>query len=212
MPHSIKDHSPTILIFLKAPRVGYVKTRLAKDIGAESALNIYKMLVERQLSKLPSHYPLEVHYAPEEAREEMQAWLGERYTYHPQCSGGLGLRLENAVADAFDRDAKGVVCIGGDCPGLELSHLEQTAAALQSGSDVVFGPSEDGGYYLVGLNAPYPELFQSIPWSTPETLEKSVKQATKMQLRVQMLQTLYDIDEIDELKRAVGEGLLNVEL
>ena len=103
------------------------------------------------------------------------------------------------------------MCIGGDCPKLDYVHLEQTATALESDYDVVFGPSEDGGYYLIGLNAPYPELFRGIPWSTTTTLDESLKQAARLELIVLQLETLYDVDGIAELDRALNEGLLKID-
>lgn len=201
----------TILSFLKAPRIGYVKTRLAQSIGEEPALRVYRTLVEQQLIRLPEDHLLEVHYAPEDAFEEIRDWLGEGYVFKPQCEGGLGMRLEHAVTDAFKRGAKSVICIGGDCPKLSCVHFEQTAAALESAYDVVFGPSEDGGYYLIGLNAPYPELFRNISWSAATTLEDSLRQASKLKLRALQLETLYDVDEVADLNRAINEKLLNVD-
>ena len=204
--------SPAILSWLKAPRAGEVKTRLAQSIGPEAALKVYRSLVERQLGELPSGYPLEIHYTPSDALDEMRDWLGDEYVFHAQCEGELGIRLERAVADTFKRGAKSVICIGGDCPELNRVHLEQAAAVLQSDYDVVFGPSEDGGYYLIGLNSPYPEVFQDIPWSTQATLEASLKKSSALNLRVKLLETLYDIDEIATLNKAINQGLLSVEL
>ncbi len=207
-PKSYEHSSPAILSWLKAPRAGEVKTRLAQSIGPEAALKVYRVLVERQLSELPPGHPLEIHYTPTDALDEMRAWLGDEYAFHAQCEGGLGIRLERAVADAFKRGAQSVICIGGDCPKLNRVHLEQTAAALQSDYDIVFGPSEDGGYYLIGLNAHYPEVFQDIPWSTQATLETSLKKSSTLNLRVKLLETLYDIDEIATLNKAIHQGLL----
>ena len=208
MPASAKERiQSTVLVFLKAPRIGNVKTRLARSIGMESALKVYRSLVERQLQELSPKDPVEIHYTPEDARAEMHAWLGDRYDFYPQCEGGLGIRLERAVANAFERGARSVICIGGDCPGLNLTHLEQAIDALQDDYDVVFGPSEDGGYYLIGLRAPHVELFQDIPWSTKTTLEASLKKTSLLGLHVKSLEMLYDIDEIDDLHRATSQGL-----
>ena len=199
---------PTILTFLKAPRIGYVKTRLAQNTSPEFALETYRKLVERQLSQLPKEYPLEIHFTPDDALSEMNDWLGNTYNFYPQCSGRLGIRLENAVADAFARGAHRVICIGGDCPQLNHPHFEQTATALENDYDVVYGPSEDGGYYLIGLNTLHPELFQDIPWSSPTTLNVSLKRAEALDLRVKLLGTLYDVDTIVDLERAISHGLL----
>ena len=210
MPASAKESiQSTILIFLKAPRSGHVKTRLAKSIGLEAALRVYRSLVERQLREFCSGDRLEIHYSPVDALEEMSNWLGDEYAFYPQCEGGLGIRLENAVANAFTRAAESVICIGGDCPQLNRIHLEQTAAALHGNYDSVFGPSEDGGYYLIGLNAPCAELFRDIPWSTGDTLKTSLKKSSLLNLRVKLLETLYDVDETAELSRAIEDGLLS---
>ena len=206
-----RDHLHlAILRFLKAPRMGCVKTRLARDVGAQSALQIYRKLVERQLSEIPSEYHTEIHYTPGEALEEMRNWLGNKYEFYPQCEGELGMRLEYAIANAFKRGAKQVICVGGDCPNLDWSYFKQTISALRSDYDVVFGPSEDGGYYLVGLNAPHIQLFQNIPWSTASTLEESLSQSSALNLRTKLLDTLYDIDEVSDLTRAVNEGLVEI--
>lgn len=212
LPESSEHSSTAILSWLKAPRAGEVKTRLAQSIGPEAALKVYRSLAERQLGELPRGYLLEIHYTPADALDEMRDWLGDEYAFHAQCEGGLGIRLERAVADTFRRGAKSVICIGGDCPELNRVHLEQAADALQSDYDIVFGPSEDGGYYLIGLNSPYPEVFQDIPWSTQATLETSLKKSSALNLRVKLLETLYDIDEIATLNKAIRQGLLSVEL
>jgi rSAM/selenodomain-associated transferase 1 len=173
-PFSNPKTAPAILLFLKAPRRGYVKTRLAHTTGPERALQAYRALVQRQWDQLPENGRIEVHYTPSDADFEMRQWLGNEHEFYPQAEGELGLRLEHSVEKAFGRGAKTVFCIGGDCPKLDRSHFEQAAAALKHDCDVVFGPSEDGGYYLIGLNAPQPELFQEIPWSSRNTLSTSL--------------------------------------
>lgn len=213
MPSSVKEClQSTILVFLKAPRAGHVKTRLARSIGLESALKVYRSMVERQFGEFSADDPVEIHYTPADALEEMREWLGEDYDFHPQCEGGLGLRLEHAVSNAFERGVHSVICIGGDCPSLERTHLEQTSVTLQRDYDVVFGPSEDGGYYLIGLNAPQIELFQEIPWSTETTLKASLKKASLLSLRTKLLETLYDIDEVEDLHRAISDRLIPVKI
>lgn len=198
--------TPTILVFLKAPQMGEVKTRLTRSIGTEAALKVYRALVERQLRKLAKFDRLEIHYAPKSCLEQMREWLGRNYIMRPQCEGNLGERLENAVTDSFKRGADPVICIGGDCPNLDKIHIDQATAALGNDYDVVFGPSEDGGYYLMGLNAPHPKLFQNVPWSSTNTLEVSLQHATNMKLRVRQLETLYDVDDNETLYKAFREG------
>lgn len=201
---------PTILLFLKAPRHGQVKTRLAQSIGAKRALSTYRTLVERQWQALPKNAEREVHYTPHNAESEMKQWLGAEVPHHPQSDGNLGKRLTDSIESAFDRGAQTVLCIGGDCPQLEALHFQQAAEMLNSNADVVFGPSEDGGYYLIGLKSPLPQLFQNIPWSTRSTLEASLAQAKTLGLNVGLLETLYDIDEASELDRAVQSKLIQL--
>ena len=202
-----KPHSAVVLL-LKAPRSGEVKTRLARSIGAGAALRTYRALVERQCQQLPRHWHSEVHYSPPAAAQQMQQWLGQPHQFYPQADGDLGVRLREAITAALQRGAKTVICIGGDCPQLQHGHFEQALAALNSDCDVVFGPSEDGGYYLIGVQAPHPQLFDAIPWSCDNTLAASFHQAARLGLRVQCLATLYDIDELPELQRAIQAGCL----
>ena len=179
-----KQQTPTILSFLKAPRIGYVKTRLAKSIGQEYALRVYRTLVERQLGQTPPGYPLEIYFTPKDTVSEMRNWLGDKYEFHPQCPGRLGTRLARAVIDAFERGAKSVICIGGDCPKLDCTYFERTTAALREGSDVVFGPSEDGGYYLIGLQRMIRELFVGINWGTSQVRQQTIEIAEQLNLKV----------------------------
>ena len=203
-------NSPTILLFLKAPRRGHVKTRLAHKVGAERALATYRALVQRQWQALPESAPIEVHYTPHDAEFEMKQWLGAEVPHYAQAEGELGARLTDSVKRAFGRSAQTVLCIGGDCPQLEARHFDEAVKLLDTGHDVVFGPSEDGGYYLIGLQSPMPELFEDIPWSTRNTLEASLQQADALGLKVGLLETLYDIDEVSELDRALESGLIKL--
>ncbi|MEM8867924.1 MAG: TIGR04282 family arsenosugar biosynthesis glycosyltransferase [Verrucomicrobiota bacterium] len=199
---------PTILLFVKAPTPGEVKTRLAQAIGNHAAADIFRDLVNAQLRRLPTDFALEIHYTPCEAEGSMQAWLGDTEVFFPQSSGDLGDRLNAATKSAFLRGASSVICIGGDCPGLKKAQFLETEEALEQGNDLCFGPTEDGGYYLIGLSRPIPEVFQNIPWSTPHTLAASIDQAESIGLKVHLLEALYDIDEEADLIRGRQEGLL----
>ena len=198
-------------LFLKAPHPGNVKTRLARAIGSDQAALRYRELVTEQLKRLPAAVSVEVHFTPADARPEMRRWLGNGPKYFPQVDGDLGERLESAIEDAFARGLQTVVCIGGDCPGLGKAQIEASITALDTGADVVFGPTEDGGYYLIALRKPQPELFRNIPWSAPDTLDASLRKAQELGLKVERLEKLYDIDELKDLNRAIAEGLMQVE-
>lgn len=198
----------TILVFLKAPITGSVKTRLANSIGDSEALNIYSQLVERQLAALPEKYRIEIHFTPPKHEGLVREWLGDACDYYPQSDGDLSDRLKFASAESFKRGSESVFCIGGDCPNLGPAQFATALAQLAGAKDIVFGPTEDGGYYLVGMRAPHLEVFEDIPWSSRDTLTVSVEKATSLGLNVHFLETLYDVDTIDELERAKAEGLI----
>ncbi len=205
---SPNSQAPTLLLFLKAPRAGDVKTRLAADIGPEEALAVYRRLAEAQVRRLPGDWPLEIHYAPPDARAEMERWLGYGRTFFPQAHGDLGARLAVAVQGAFATGARSVICLGADCPALDAARLREADRALVDGADIVFGPADDGGYYLVGMNRAETAVFTRIPWSTEKTLAASLAAAERNGLKIKLLEPLSDVDTADDLARAAAEGYL----
>lgn len=194
-----------IQLYLKAPRPGSVKTRLAKDLGDSEACRIYRLLVTRQLSAIPADAELELHFAPADARAELEAWLGEDRTLLPQCEGDLGDRLAHGIRHAFAEGVGAVCVIGADCPALGEAHFKQAEDLLNAGHDAVFGPTRDGGYYLLALRTFLPELFQDIPWSTDQTLAASIKAAEKAKRKVAFLEILDDIDVLSDWQRTSSQ-------
>ena len=186
---------PTILMFLKAPERGKVKTRLAAGIGVDAALEVYRRLVKRQLAAVPEGWPVEIQFTPVNAELEMRTWLGEAAgrTFKPQCEGGLGERLEHAVKEAFRAGAQGVLLIGGDCAELGAAEFEEAALALRT-HDAVIGPSRDGGYYLLGLADARCEVFTAISWSTGVVAEQTRERLRSAQMRWTELTLLRDVD------------------
>jgi rSAM/selenodomain-associated transferase 1 len=199
-PSAAGDCPPTLVVLLKAPRVGTVKTRLAAALGAEQATRVYRRLVERQMAAVPSDWPLEVHFAPAEAEPEMRAWLGPRPRLCPQVDGDLGARLRAAVDSAFVRGAASVLVIGGDCPELDEAALRAAAKVLRSHA-VVIGPARDGGYYLIGLTRSLPGLFSGIPWSTEHVFEETLQRCAELRLVPRTLPPRDDIDTLADLRR-----------
>jgi hypothetical protein len=198
----------TLIIYLKTPREGYVKTRLAKSIGPEGALKAYRKLVARQLKEIPSSVQIFIDFTPADAGPEFRQWLGDVHKYRPQIDGDLGQKLSHSTATAFQQGAEICICIGGDCPGLSERHILEASKALEQGADLVVGPCEDGGYYLIGIKEPRAELFEGIPWSAPTTLKVTLEKAAEKNLKVQQLETLYDVDDIYSLQRAISAGYL----
>ena len=194
---------PVVQVFLKAPRQGFVKTRLAREVGNERALAIYRTLAEAQLAKLPPGWTTEIHYTPVDAGAEMRGWLGSHHEYRAQCDGDLGLRLAHAVERAFATGARNVFAIGADCPDLDASLLAEAQTALRQ-TDVVIGPARDGGYYLIGLKSPAVGLFEKIEWSTPRVLAQTLQRAQELGLVHALLPEKEDVDDLAGWQRHQG--------
>lgn len=192
---------PVVLLFLKAPREGFVKTRLAAEIGAAEATRVYRRLAERQFAAVPADWPVEVWFAPADAEAEMRAWLGARPVLHAQPDGDLGARLTRAVDNAFARGASGVLVVGGDCPELDEETLREASAALVGGRELVLGPATDGGYYLIGLARPMPRVFADIPWSTADVLSATLHRASECGVVAALLLAKDDVDTLADLRR-----------
>jgi rSAM/selenodomain-associated transferase 1 len=188
----------TVCIFLKSPRVGEAKSRLARGIGPVRASVIYRALVEHQAAELPVNWRVTIYFAPANAGEEMKTWLTpllpDKTRFVPQCDGDLGRRLVSALGSEFDRGSERVYLIGGDCPGLTRDYLCAADAALND-DDIVIGPAQDGGYVLFGLKGPHEALFRDIAWSTPVVLNQTLAAARRQALSVRLLRLLVDIDD-----------------
>lgn len=212
MIQSVKTTSqrPAILLFLKAPVPGRVKTRLARDLGAETACGIYCQMVERQLAALPAGWPVELHFSPASARADFAAWLGPYYNYYAQPEGNLGKRMRDAAAGAFERGHRKVILIGGDCPTLKADALAAAAHFLGGGADAVIGPASDGGFYLLGLRSCAGSLhvFEGIPWSTADVARVTIERIGAAGLCLARLKEKEDVDDLPAYRRALAAGHL----
>lgn len=186
-----------LIVFIKAPRPGYVKTRLAATLGAAAAARVYAQMTGILLKQLAPLRNVELRYAPDDAFAEIQPFLRDGWTAFPQGAGNLGARLHAAFAETFARGAKQVVVIGSDCPTVRTHDIE-TAWLHLATHDVVIGPANDGGYWLVGLRKPCPSLFDGIRWSTAAVLSDTTERARRAGLSMQLLRPLTDIDTEDQ--------------
>lgn len=184
-----------IVLFVKYPEPGRVKTRIAATVGAEKAALIYKKLVARVWSQLPADAEVVVCYDPPARGDDVRAWLPGAARYEPQVAGDLGVRLRAAVDGAFASGAERVAVIGSDCVELTARSFAETWDALKL-SEVVLGPTIDGGYYLVALRRPMPAIFENIRWSTEHTLADTMVQARSVS--VHLLRTLSDVDTYED--------------
>jgi len=185
--------STHLIIFVKAPRRGSVKTRLARAIGAEAACEAYQKMVEELVERLATIPTVELRFTPEDAVTEIRQWRRDNWHSRPQGEGDLGQRLERAFADAFANGAQYVAVIGSDCPMITPDDIRSAWTVLET-NDVVLGPAQDGGYWLIGLGEPRPALFQSIDWSTDKVLKQTLRRVRARNLKVELLRELRDVD------------------
>lgn len=192
-----------LILMLKYPQPGAVKSRLVPALGERRACELYRSLVRHTLHEARQFVAKEsamlvarVANAPDD--DAVRRWLGDGIRFHAQGEGNLGQRMERAVQAAFAEGATSVMVIGADCPRLTSAHLESAARALE-GKDVVLGPATDGGYYLVGLRRFVPELFRNISWSSETVLEETLAAAKKARVEWGLLETLPDLDLPEDL-------------
>ena len=190
-----------LIVFLKHPRPGGVKTRLVLALGAEVAAELYRALAESILqATVPQtgEYERLVFFDPPEASEAVRAWLpGLRLL--AQSGEDLGARMADAFDRAFRRGATRVVIVGTDAPGVSRETAIEAFQALDE-ADVVVGPAEDGGYYLLGLKARRPDLFEGVDWSTPEVLDQTRARVAAAGLTMRELRRRCDVDTLDDLR------------
>jgi rSAM/selenodomain-associated transferase 1 len=189
-----------LLVFVKAPRPGFVKTRLAMAIGGEAACAAYCRVAGRLLEQLTPLDGVELRFAPDDAEAELRPWLRRGWKLSAQGPGDLGVRLHRAVESARAAGAERVVAIGSDCPDVTVADVESAWEALQS-HDVVLGPASDGGYWLIGLKESQPRLFDGIAWSTETVFAQTLQRCHAVGLLVHQLRQLDDIDVEEDWRR-----------
>ena len=186
-----------LIIFAKNPVAGKVKTRLAATIGNVAALKIYNELIAHTIS-ITTDLPIDkyVFYLNEITRNDM--WDDYIFFKKLQNGNNLGERMKNAFRDVFKKGYKSVVIIGTDCPALNGNIIMESFAKLDL-YDVIIGPAEDGGYYLLGIKYLYSALFENIQWSTSAVLNETKIKCVELKLDYYMLPLLNDIDEEKDL-------------
>ena len=186
---------------------GPVKTRLAAALGQEAARRVYRHMVERLWQGLEDS-ALERHLwvSPPQQLEACAAWLPGADRIEPQPHGDLGTRMTCAFEGSREHPWSAV--IGTDCPALDSKAILAAGAALQH-ADVAISPTFDGGYALLALRHPRPELFEDIPWSTPAVLDTTLQRAASLGLEVFLGQTLRDLDKVEDLRLLPAEGLID---
>lgn len=196
------NETSCLLIFVKYPEKGKVKSRLARHIGQEAALNLYRNFVLDLLQTVRgTAHPFRICYDPPEAREEMMSWLGRDYLYMPQRGCDLGEKMKNALSDVFTSGFSKAVLIGSDIPDLTTEVINEAFEALEA-QDAVLGPAFDGGYYLIGFRKMtfLPDIFTGIPWGTDRVFRQTVDILEGFKRTIHTLSEWRDVDTMDDLR------------
>ncbi len=192
-----------LIVFVKYPEPGKVKTRLAKSLGYERAAELYREFVTLTLQNC-ERLTQAAHFAtftpPERKADLLAMFPGEWHWFEQHAAPDLGVRIQHAFETVLKLGYRRVLTIGTDSPSLPLAYLEEAAEKLLE-YDVVLGPAEDGGYYLIGLKAARRELFEGVAWSTEKVLAQTIALAQRLGLSVHLLPQWYDVDDVAALEK-----------
>lgn len=195
-----------LFVMAKDPRAGQVKTRLCPPLTPETAARLYQCFLLDVLdlaAGLPGVDPV-VAFSPPEAQDEFSRLTLGRLQLVPQEGADLGARLENSFRILFRQGYDRVAAVSTDSPDLPAAYLQEAFARLQD-APVVLGPCPDGGYYLIGLSRPIPDLFSDVPWSTDRVLAETDARVRGMGLAPSYLPVWHDVDTAADLDRLVRD-------
>lgn len=197
-----------LVVFVKAPVPGAVKTRLWPPVAPVRAAALYRAFTQDTLDHAGRVAGARIFVAYEgDARFPDLSWLASAPSAFPQDGATLGERLENAFDSCLRRHDK-VVVIGSDAPHIPFSVYDQAFESLDH-ADLALGPSRDGGYYLIGLKRTEPRLFRDIPWSTAAVLRATRRRARELGLTTRLLPENFDVDsfaDLEQLARLLTRG------
>ncbi|OGS32608.1 MAG: hypothetical protein A2474_00295 [Elusimicrobia bacterium RIFOXYC2_FULL_34_12] len=197
-----KYNKSCIIIFIKYPEAGKVKTRISYVIGQKITVELYRSFIIDTLKSLDG---INIHkyifFLPSNSKNKFVRWLGDRYIYIPQYGRDLGNRIEFAFRNVFKLDYNKVVLIGSDSPDLPVNLVKKAFIKLDN-NDSVIGPSLDGGYYLIGFNFKgfVPDIFNKVKWSTNTVFSDTMNIFKRNNAKIYILPKWYDIDNVSDLK------------
>lgn len=186
-----------LMAFVRNPQLGTVKTRLAATVGDKVALEIYIELM-RHTAEVTHKVSADKKVFYSEKIEKYDVWTEMNFSKALQTKGTLGQRMENAFKTAFEKGYKKVIIVGSDLYSLKTSHIEKALNQLDK-KEVVIGPSQDGGYYLLGLKKNLPALFRNKSWGTCTVLKETLKDLKFKSIF--LMEPLNDIDNFEDLKK-----------
>ena len=196
-----KKNNHALILFVKAPRIGTVKTRLQPELTLEQSLILYRAMVEDLVSQFDevNFCDLKIFFHPADAIGEMKDWLGDALDYHPQHGEDLGEKMHHAIAEILNQKYKKVALVGSDIPTLDPATVVRAFASLDD-YDVVVGPGADGGFYLIGMKQPHPELFEGIAWSSNIVFQQTIQKVQTRGLDIVQLEKKSDIDTYADVR------------
>lgn len=197
----IRCMTEKVVLLAKRPQLGRVKTRLAATIGEEAALVVYKELLAHTFhALLETDINVAIYLT---GRGEIT--IPRSFELKDQTNGDIGERMHHAIEDAL-KEANKVVLVGSDIPEISSAIISDAMSAL-SDVDVVLGPSEDGGYYLIGMKKANAHLFDNMEWSVATVFEETLKRCSAEKLIVHLCPTLYDLDDEKDLLKWKGKKI-----
>lgn len=192
----IPEQDAALIIFMKNPQPGKVKTRLAKTIGEGEAFEVYLKLLDHTRN-VASDIPVDTHVFYSDFIDDDDEWSDVQYFKHLQRGRDLGERMHHAFAKIFDRGYRKVVIIGSDCFELRAKHIIRAFDILNR-FEAVIGPARDGGYYLLGLRRLVSSVFNNKNWSTDSVFEETIKDFQEENIIWQELPVLRDVDTLKD--------------
>lgn len=194
-----------LIVFAKQPVPGQVKTRLTSLLSAAEAALLYQAFLEDALAQYRTLDVAVRLYLSSPPGPERPAYVPEGVTVKAQQGPDLGTRMKMALVDAFAAGYEQLVIIGTDHPTLPTTFIEQAFEALTERLSICIGPSDDGGYYLLGMNDLYSQLFDDMLYSHPEVFGETVQRASGTRAKLTILPTWYDVDTPEALQRLVAD-------
>ena len=204
-----KKQENVLIVFVKYPEPGKVKTRIARDLGTERAAKIYSHMARSIIEKVwrAETYRTVIYFDPPDRETDIRAWLGiNNVSYEVQSPGTLGDKMSKAIETVFSEGAEKAVLIGTDVPEI-TAELIRTAFSMLESTEVVLGPTEDGGYYLIGLQMFEPQLFKNIDWSTDVVFNQSLGLIKEQNLSYRIIDSLKDVDTAEDVDPLLLEQL-----
>jgi rSAM/selenodomain-associated transferase 1 len=207
VPETPRPNEDLLAILARDPVVGRGKTRLAAAIGPQAAAELYRAFLLDLELRLGGERGWSLLWVYEPPGAPFAERIGTRCPTVPQVEGDLGMRMAAAMHEAIRRGAKRVVLVGSDVPHLDPATVAEAFARLREGADLVLGPAEDGGYYLIGARS-VPPVFDGVSWGGSEVFVQTVARARRAGLRLVEVARTYDIDSAADLRRLAQDPAL----